>query len=307
MVLGESSSNYPFFIPTEPISLFPISRPGPKLRRNPLLRYSIQLNLTPKINYLPQTAKLEAGLDTGLRFPSEAFATFNLLAANWQMGWSCKIRNPKLKDARTFPCCGPIDKYLIFYQPHHDRIEIPRVLHGSQDLESLMKRSGIEYLGSPTLFAKARAAARPKSPVPPRGPLLPATLDTPHPFRHTNAMAMDPHAALEALPLPTPPLERRLDREAILATLRSHESSLRQSGIVRLSLFGSAARNQRGPSSDIDLLAAYDDSRRISLLDIVGIQLSLSQLLAAPVDLVEEGTLKPRIRPHVLSEAIRAF
>lgn len=86
----------------------------------------------------------EAGLDTGLRFLSEAFATFNLLAANQQMGWACKIRHPKLKEARTFPCNRPFEKCLIFYQPSNDQIEILRVLYGSQDLEDLFKRSSAE-------------------------------------------------------------------------------------------------------------------------------------------------------------------
>lgn len=98
-----------------------------------------------------------------------------------------------------------------------------------------------------------------------------------------------------------------LTRDEVLAKLRAHEPQLRQAGIVRLALFGSTARDDRYPNSDIDLLAAFDTSRRISLLDIAGLELDLAQLLGSPVDLIEEGTLKPRVQPSVALEAIRAF
>ena len=98
-----------------------------------------------------------------------------------------------------------------------------------------------------------------------------------------------------------------MNREQVLATLRAHEPTLKAAGVVRLSLFGSTARGDRRPDSDIDLLAAFDQTRRISLLDVAGIEIQLSELLGQPVDLIEEGTLKPRVRSAVEAEAVRAF
>jgi len=54
-------------------------------------------------------------------------------------------------------------------------------------------------------------------------------------------------------------------------------------------------------------MAAFDTTRRISLLDVAGIELRLSELLGLPVDLVEEGTLKQRVRTNLEAEAFRAF
>ena len=65
-----------------------------------------------------------------------------------------------------------------------------------------------------------------------------------------------------------------MNRDQVIATLRAHEQELKDSGIVRLSLFGSVARGDAGQESDIDLLAAFDKSRRLSLLDVVGIERS---------------------------------
>jgi predicted nucleotidyltransferase len=98
-----------------------------------------------------------------------------------------------------------------------------------------------------------------------------------------------------------------MDREHVIATLRGYESELRAAGIVRLSLFGSTARGDDRPDSDIDLLAAFDDTRRISLLDVVGMEEQISRLLGRTVELVEEGRLKPRVQKNVEAEAVRAF
>lgn len=96
-------------------------------------------------------------------------------------------------------------------------------------------------------------------------------------------------------------------RDQVLSQLRAHEAELRAAGILRLSLFGSAARDEVRPDSDIDLLAEFDDSRELSLLDVIGIENKLADLLGRRVDLVEEGTLKPRVRRSVEREIIRAF
>ncbi len=98
-----------------------------------------------------------------------------------------------------------------------------------------------------------------------------------------------------------------MDRDSVIEALQAHEPELRAAGIIRLSLFGSTARGEAGPDSDVDLLAAYDSSRRVSLLTIAGLELQLAEWLGRKVDLVEEGTLKPRIQEEVAAEAVRAF
>ena|ERR1039458_912712 len=98
-----------------------------------------------------------------------------------------------------------------------------------------------------------------------------------------------------------------MNREAVIATLRAHEPDLRAAGVARLSLFGSMARDEARPDSDIDLLAAFDDARPLSLLDVLRIENLLVDLLGRRVDLIEEGTLKPRVRRNVDREAERAF
>jgi predicted nucleotidyltransferase len=98
-----------------------------------------------------------------------------------------------------------------------------------------------------------------------------------------------------------------MDREHVLTTLREHETELRQAGLAQLSLFGSTARGEAGPDSDVDLLAELDKAKQLSLLDVVGIEIQLADLLGVKVDLILQGTLKPRVRQSVERDLIRAF
>jgi predicted nucleotidyltransferase len=98
-----------------------------------------------------------------------------------------------------------------------------------------------------------------------------------------------------------------MNREAVIAALREHEPELKAAGVVRLSLFGSTARDEARPDSDIDLLAAFDEAVPLSLLDVMRIENQLADLLGQPVDLIEEGTLTPRARRNVDRETVRAF
>jgi predicted nucleotidyltransferase len=97
----------------------------------------------------------------------------------------------------------------------------------------------------------------------------------------------------------------RIARDNVIATLRAHEAELREAGIVRLRLFGSVARGEAG--NDVDLVAEFDAAKSMSLIDLVGLENRLSDLLGVKVDLAREGSLKPRVRKNVEREAVLAF
>ncbi len=63
--------------------------------------------------------------------------------------------------------------------------------------------------------------------------------------------------------------------------------------IVKAWLFGSYARGEETPLSDVDLLVVYDEKARVSLLKHAAMINDLEELLDRPVDLVQEGTLLP--------------
>jgi predicted nucleotidyltransferase len=73
--------------------------------------------------------------------------------------------------------------------------------------------------------------------------------------------------------------------------------------VRELSLFGSAARGETRPDSDIDLLVDYFPEARPSLFDLIGMTNELSDLVGRKVDLGVKRSLKPRYRDRILAEA----
>ena len=98
-----------------------------------------------------------------------------------------------------------------------------------------------------------------------------------------------------------------MSRDEVLATLRQHAPELQAEGILHLALFGSTARDEATPASDVDLMAEYDPNKGLSLLDIAGLHLHLENLLGAKVDLCTRKLIKPILRPYVEADAVDAF
>ncbi len=73
----------------------------------------------------------------------------------------------------------------------------------------------------------------------------------------------------------------------------------------RVGLFGSCIRDDMGEKSDIDILVEI--GKKISLLDFVGVQLELEEVLGRKVDLVEYNTIKPLLKKKILKEQITLF
>ncbi len=74
-------------------------------------------------------------------------------------------------------------------------------------------------------------------------------------------------------------------------------------GIARLSLFGSVLRDDFTPESDVDVLVEFLPSSRVSLFDIGGMNVELSQLLGRTADLRTPEDLSKYFRRSVLREA----
>jgi predicted nucleotidyltransferase len=97
--------------------------------------------------------------------------------------------------------------------------------------------------------------------------------------------------------LPDTPLGRRL-RQRRKAIIRAAEK--RRMHNVRV--FGSVARGEDIESSDVDLLVDLDEG--VGLLDLIGLERDVAQLLGVDVDVVPGDSLKPRIREQVEREAV---
>ena len=100
-----------------------------------------------------------------------------------------------------------------------------------------------------------------------------------------------------------------MNREQVIAELRMHEQDLRQRGVLHAGLFGSVARDEATPASDIDIdiLIELAPDSRIDLFEYVAITQYLSDLFPNRVDVANRRRLKPLVRPSVERDAVYAF
>jgi predicted nucleotidyltransferase len=95
-----------------------------------------------------------------------------------------------------------------------------------------------------------------------------------------------------------------MKRNDAIGFLSSHRQELEERfGISSLALFGSVARDEAGPDSDVDLLVEFRETP--GLAEYMGLKFWLEDRLGRRVDLVMEKALKPWARPLVEAEAIR--
>jgi predicted nucleotidyltransferase len=94
-------------------------------------------------------------------------------------------------------------------------------------------------------------------------------------------------------------------RDEIITRIRKHADAIRAEGATELYLFGSAARDEMGQQSDIDVFVECDPHRRVSLLDIIGIKHIIEDDLGRRVDITTKDALHPLMRDSILQEAVR--
>jgi predicted nucleotidyltransferase len=98
-----------------------------------------------------------------------------------------------------------------------------------------------------------------------------------------------------------------MDKDRIIVILREHAPELRAAGLVHLRVFGSVARGEASPQSDVDLMADFDRSKRLTLLTVGRLERHLGDLLGVKVDLSAAEWMKEPVRKQALREAVIAF
>jgi predicted nucleotidyltransferase len=98
-----------------------------------------------------------------------------------------------------------------------------------------------------------------------------------------------------------------MTRSEAIIQLRAHAADVRDMGATSLYLFGSTARDDARPDSDLDLFIDYDPESRFNGLDLVGIKLFLEERLGTDVDVTTRDSLHPRLRARIERSAVKVF
>jgi predicted nucleotidyltransferase len=98
-----------------------------------------------------------------------------------------------------------------------------------------------------------------------------------------------------------------MNRSETLDILRSCSDEAKLLGATRLYLYGSAARDQLRPESDIDVFVDYDVEGPFSFIELVRLQDLLAERLAREVDVTTRGGLHPLLKDEIERASIRVF
>ncbi len=95
-----------------------------------------------------------------------------------------------------------------------------------------------------------------------------------------------------------------MTREQVIQRLAGARVELASLGVRSLDLFGSVARGELSPDSDVDLLVDFD--KPVGLFHFFRVQRRLEEILGSKVDLVMRDAVKRQLRDRIFAEAIRA-
>lgn len=98
-----------------------------------------------------------------------------------------------------------------------------------------------------------------------------------------------------------------MNRDDAIAKLRSAESAIRAMGATALYLFGSTARNEARPTSDVDIFFDRDPSTKFGLIELIGMEHLLEEALGTKVDLTSRDSLHPVLKNDIERSAIRVL
>jgi predicted nucleotidyltransferase len=94
-------------------------------------------------------------------------------------------------------------------------------------------------------------------------------------------------------------------RHDVLERLEAHREELAAMGVRYLAIFGSVARDEAGPNSDVDILV--DLERPAGLLSLARLQNYLATLLGREVDVVPRDGVRPQLEARIGREALRVL
>lgn len=98
-----------------------------------------------------------------------------------------------------------------------------------------------------------------------------------------------------------------ISKDEIISGLLSLEPELRKCGVSRLAIFGSRARGDHSPESDLDVLIDVVPGRKFSLLDLVGVAHVIEDAMHVNANIFMRRSLEPRMRETIGPDVIEVF
>jgi uncharacterized protein len=97
-----------------------------------------------------------------------------------------------------------------------------------------------------------------------------------------------------------------MERDTAIATLRAHEAELKRLGVQHLFLFGSTARGDARPDSDVDLFFDYPRGK-FGLYELMDVKEAAARILGRQTDIMTRDSIHKALRQRIEAEAVPVF
>jgi len=98
-----------------------------------------------------------------------------------------------------------------------------------------------------------------------------------------------------------------IDLKGIIAKLRAIEPDIRAEGVRKLWIFGSRARGDARPDSDLDVLIELDPTSKFGWLNLTGVSLACQDATGLDVQVTIRSELRPRIAERIADDLVEVF
>lgn len=98
-----------------------------------------------------------------------------------------------------------------------------------------------------------------------------------------------------------------MTRDQAIAQIATSADALRARGVASAYLFGSMARGEARPDSDLDVFVDVEPNARFSLLDLAGVHRLLNEAIGRKVEVTTRESLHPKLRGEIERDAVRVF
>jgi uncharacterized protein len=100
---------------------------------------------------------------------------------------------------------------------------------------------------------------------------------------------------------------RPMNKQDAIAILLGHQDELRARGVCHAALFGSVARGEAGPRSDVDIMIELAPDASLDIFAYVELKEFIEKLFPGRVDVVNKDALKPYVRASAITDTVYAF